>query len=367
MTLSQSSSPAPTLAAAPMTVFNYTVYRDNPYQPVMYSAIGDRYALEKGTIDNAMDGQRARKDGTHQLFHIHWEEHIIRRSPTEAEAMAAAKYFMDRLRFFRRRGGRVLWTIHNIAPHELEYEAVFSWLRSELLKSVDRICVHNLEAINVLREQGAVPLEKVVYLPHPAYHGFYEDAGDGAGALTGRELLVFGKVRRYKAIDKLLERFVSGLTAGQDIALRIAGEPLAKEGYGEQLLARFEGKPGLTLDFRRIPDEEVPQLFSQHAAAVLPYERFLTSGALLAAMTCGMPVIAPNVSQIREIVPAVNHAFLFDPAQPETLFDRAQALLALGAEERRSLRAEIRKRADYFHPDRISSQLGAVYDALSRA
>jgi hypothetical protein len=66
-----------------MDVINYVIYHENPYHQLLYSAILDEYRPIRGDVDAAIQ-QIGTGEGN--LFHVHWEEHAIRRSPTAAEA-----------------------------------------------------------------------------------------------------------------------------------------------------------------------------------------------------------------------------------------------------------------------------------------
>lgn len=345
-------------------VNNFTIYKDNPYHGLIYGALGAKYNPLKGDVDAAV---RDIKSGDAFIFHIHWEEHLIRRARTAAEAAALVEHFIARLNYFNRLGGKTVWTIHNSKPHELEHVEQFMRLRSALAELADRICVHNTHSISVLREQAPASLEKFHLLAHPSYHGIYApDEFDFLqfDAASPKEVLLFGKVRRYKAIDGFLEGYLQSGLAAEGIGVRVCGEPLHTEEYGDALASQFGAAPGVVLDFRRVPDDEVAGLLGAAGCVCLPYERFLTSGALLAAMTFGAPIVAPNLPQMRETLPPSAHEFLFDPRAPGAVYEKLRAIFALDATERRALRIAIEKRARDFHPERISAQLGRLYDSL---
>ncbi len=105
-----------------MRAINCTLYPDNPYQSLLYSGLGGRYDLVRGTVDQALTALNA---GEKVLLHVNWEEHVIRASPTKAEAQATTDYFLRTLKQFVDKGGRVVWTIHNEFPHELQHPEVF--------------------------------------------------------------------------------------------------------------------------------------------------------------------------------------------------------------------------------------------------
>lgn len=344
-----------------MQVVNCTLYRDNPYQQLLYRGILDRYEPLKGDVDEAIKLQRGLKNAR-QILHIHWEEHVIRHAQSSAEAFAMVEFFLARLAYFKKLGGYVVWTVHNILPHEQEWEDAFLALRRGVAEAAERICVHNLATIPLLRAQTQFKEGAPFLLPHPTYFGVMDPLPDQLEPETPTAL-IFGKLRPYKAIEKFIDAFGASNLPRQGAILKICGEGLKNQTYAQDLVETYEGAaPNVVFDIRRAPDEELPALFGGATAIILPYERLLTSGVLFAAMTLGAPVIAPRLPQVIESLPRENHAFLYDPdnlADAITAFER---LSTISAEERADLRAALLFRAYYHRPERISRLLGGVYD-----
>jgi glycosyltransferase involved in cell wall biosynthesis len=348
----------------PTPVINCTLYRDNPYQAMLYAPLAGRYAAIRGSVEDALE---ARRRDPRALLHVHWEEHILRGHPTSAEARIAVDYFIRTLHSYRREGGRLAWTIHNGHPHEQEHVDLFLQLRSALAELADRILVHNTEAINVLSDQVALDRAKVFYLPHPSYLGVYESEAELAQALPvlpGNSLLMFGKLRRYKAIERLLEELPPEHLAPHGATIEIRGEPLAGDDYLPELRTRFAERRDIIWDVRRIPDGEVPGLLRGARAVVLPYERFLTSGVALLCLSLGVPLIGPRTRPLEEVVPAAAQSLLFDPGVPGELARAVDVAFALPPEQYLALREACIDRARHFHPQRIGRLLRQVYAEL---
>jgi beta-1,4-mannosyltransferase len=345
-------------------IINCTLYRDNPYQSALYSALEGRYEGVKGTIDDGIAGLAA--DGR-ALVHVHWEEHVVRGRRTAAEARAAADYFVRRLREFVGSGGRILWTVHNSMPHELEYPEVFQYIREALASVSERIIVHNTEGINVLSAQVRLDRRKLYFLPHPSYLGVYEPeevTERAVEAPTGRQILAFGKLRRYKGLGRLIDMLPAEFLAGERAALRISGEPIRDDAYLPELRKQYAPWQDIIWDVRSIPDAEVPTLLRSARCLALPYERFLTSGVALLALSVGTIVVGPATMPMREVLPVEAQRFLFKPDSTEDFQRAVRDAMALGTEEVQELRRALLKRARYLHPHRISRQLGGLYDQM---
>lgn len=347
-----------------MDVVNCTLYRDNYYQQLLYSAISDRYSGVKGTVDDAIERQRSLGPADRQILHVHWEEHIVRPATSQAEARFSADYFIERLEVFKNAGGRIVWTVHNLSSHENEYNASFLKIRRALMQRCDRALVHSTAAVTELHKQGTIAHSKLFLLPHPSYGDKYGPVADRSDARAEKRLLLFGKIRRYKAVDNLIDRFLASSLPGQGYTLHIAGEPLKNESYGEELKQAYGDQPHVHLDFRRIEDDELSSLFGKTTCMFIAYERFLTSGAMMAAMTHGVPVIAPDISYMREVLPPAQHPLLYNQQRPQTMMGKAEVLGAMEAEPYAELCRELVERSDYFSPHFISNLLGQLYDSL---
>lgn len=343
-------------------VINYTMYWDNPYHKLLYSNLDGQYKAVKGTLDQAITAQRSMKAGDRQILHMHWEEAIVRKVKTNAEAEAIAQYFCDRLEYFKKVGGFVVWTVHNILPHELEHLEPFMKIRRHLMAHADRILIHNLETINALKSQGQFDFSKIFHLPHAAYLDNY-----GAPELPKRanrkQLLLFGKVRRYKGIDIFLKDFLNSDMPSKGFNALVRGGTINNDSFGEEVTEKFGDKGNIKLDFTHVPDNEVKGLFLNSACLVLPYTRFLTSGSLMAAMAHGLPTIAPNSPQMKEVLPSSAHEFLFDVRKKGACIEAVKRLNSLSSKNYKNLRMEMMDRALYYHPHSVSSSLGAVYES----
>ena len=89
---------------------------------------------------------------------------------------------------------RVL-TAHNVLPHSGEADGEE---RSALYGAFDRVVVHTRGGAEQLARFG-VPAERVVRIPHGTF-----DTPSSIEPPSGRTLLFFGLIRRYKGLDVLV-------------------------------------------------------------------------------------------------------------------------------------------------------------------
>jgi beta-1,4-mannosyltransferase len=119
--------------------------------------------------------------------------------------------------------------------------------------------------------------------------------------------LAFGQVRPYKRLPDLVTAF-RALT-GDDVRLLIVGKPVVEQ-EAQRLRDAAQGDERVLLDLREVPDGEVAGLHVCADAGVLAYRDVFSSGALLLALSLGLPVVAPDQGTAAEIAgPAAGELF----------------------------------------------------------
>ncbi|HSC90770.1 MAG TPA: glycosyltransferase, partial [Gaiellaceae bacterium] len=154
---------------------------------------------------------------------------------------------------------RVL-TAHNVLPHSGEADDA---ARRALYGAFDRIVVHTRSGVEQLAGFG-VSAERVVRIPHGTF-----DAPPSAGIEppSGRTLLFFGLIRRYKGLDVL----VRALVDVPDARLVFAGDPLDPIEPVRALAQELDVADRIDWRLGYLPDDEVGELMRESALAVFPY------------------------------------------------------------------------------------------------
>jgi glycosyltransferase involved in cell wall biosynthesis len=340
----------------------HPVARLNPYQALLYGQAW-RHGVAPVPLFNFDELEAvhavARAAGQPLVLHLHWTSGVLKAAETDEQARAAADAFLAQLDSFRAAGGQILWTAHNVLPHDTQ--------RPELEAELQQGIVDRATAVHVLTERTAeaaaewfsIPPDRILHIPHQSYDGAYLDAVSREQARwelgIGPEEVVYalvGAIKPYKGTERLLDAFDALLdrVPGQR-RLIVAGKPDA-DPPTEALLARCELHPFVLLHARTIPAEEM-QLFLRAAdIAVLPYRRSLNSGVLLLALTFGLPVVAPSIGGIPEVV-GPDVARLFDPESDEGLLRALAEADELLTPEARSA---ARRTAERYDPARLSAE-----------
>jgi glycosyltransferase involved in cell wall biosynthesis len=209
------------------------------------------------------------------------------------------------LREARRSGVRVIWTVHNLRPHESRYPWVDRLMGLTAARCSDALVVHSEHAGTRVREHLR-PAAPVTVLPHPNYLGAYpppartrEEERARLGLPSDAFVyLVFGQMRRYKRVPEVVRAFRA--VADGAARLVVAGTVLDDD-LRREIDAAAAADPRVVLRPAAVPDDEVAGLHLAADAAVLHYRDVFSSGALLLALSFGLPVAGPRGTTLTEL------------------------------------------------------------------
>lgn len=228
----------------------------------------------------------------------------------------------------RARGVPVCMVCHNVEPHESS--PVDRALLRLAYAAPSRFVVHAQSESRALARYR--PNAPVRVNPHPVYDQF---ASEGvptraeARATLGLEgerwLLFFGLIRPYKGLDVLIDA-MPAVHEATGARLYVAGECYGDESPYREQVARCGVEDAVRLDFRYVPNEEVPTLIASSDALVLPYRHATQSGVAQVAFGCGRAVVSTRVGGIPDVVADGRSGFLVPPEDPSAL---AEALIGL--------------------------------------
>jgi beta-1,4-mannosyltransferase len=260
-----------------------------PYLRLLHSALA-RAGVEivtRPSLRAALDGKPL------DAVHLHWLEYLI--GGDRARAYVRGLRLAGALRRLRRSGTRVVWTVHNLRPHERRHRRLEDHVARATLRCADNVVVHSPYAARRVAETygGA---GKLAVVPHGNFIGFYpppsRSRAQTRAALGLAEdafvYLIFGQLRAYKRIPEALRAFRS--LPDPDARLLVAGAP-----HDAALRAQIEAAADerVVLRLGHVPDDEVAELHAAADAALLPYRQVFSSGALLLALSLGLPAVVP--------------------------------------------------------------------------
>lgn len=257
-----------------------------------------------------------------RILHLHFCDEIIqRRSAWQTVVRSLA--FLAGLRLLILRGVRLVWTAHNLEPHEC-YHPVWAF---NVYRSIGRwssaIIAHSEAARHMLIARYG-HLSTCHVIPQGNYIGHYGPRRDQAQsraelglAMHGPILLNLGTLRPYKGLEDLLTAF-SQLPEETRGRLLIVGA--AKDrAYAAALQRQASCISGAWVLPHFVPDSRLPLYLAAADVVVLPYRSLLTSAMLMCALSYARPVIAPASAPVLELVQEGQNGFLFTPGDTASL------------------------------------------------
>ncbi len=132
-------------------------------------------------------------------------------------------------------------------------------------------------------------------------------------------LLFFGNIAGNKRLDLLIEA-VKNLPkeVREKVHLNICGNCRMKK---DEFIRQIGDCKSITTYFKRVPDEEIPELFSKHQFLMLPYEDVAQSGPHMIAYAYNLPVIASDIEGFVERIVNEENGYIFKSGDVQSLID----------------------------------------------
>jgi glycosyltransferase involved in cell wall biosynthesis len=254
-------------------------------------------------------------------------------------------------------------TVHDPVLHSGEDQRVnekSETHRRRLFARADRLIVHGERVREEWRGREPKLSLRLASVPH----GVLGDAQGRVKTLPEKPpvFLFFGRIEAYKGLGFALEAGELLASRGFTFRLVIAGTGSALDQYRAQI----REMPWVELMDRHIHADEIPQIFEQASAVVLPYTDATQSGVAAMAFGFGRPVIASCVGGLPDVVANECNGLLVPPKNVGALAE-AMARFILSEKMGEQLRNGAMESAyRELSWDVIARETSAVYDDALR-
>jgi glycosyltransferase involved in cell wall biosynthesis len=305
--------------ADPIVVITYPGFTLNPYGRLMESGYAPHgfaavHVTSPEEVDAIVDDHRC---GRYRAF-LHLNTfHALLRCNADAPPQLAASRSLARLDGWLTRDVPLVVSVHN-GPQVSGQLAAAERTVAQGIAERARL-IHLLTRSTPEQLSGWIKLDRhrCAVVPHPNYDGAYPRPAparearariglDPIPAVDGGDEIVVGMVGsqgRRKGLPVVLDAFArvgNSLPDGRVLRLVLAGAPLGPD--AACLLTAAAKMPQVTVLPERLTDQQFADAVAALDVAVVPY-RTLNSGWLHAALTFGLPVVAPSSPNIDELVP----------------------------------------------------------------
>lgn len=281
--------------AAPLRVLAWPIDPGNPYTASLYAQMGPGVRVDEFSPAELVH--------RYDIWHVHWPEALLN---IRNRALAAFKMnsFLAMIDLVRLRGGRIVWTVHNLRAHDALHPALEAGFWRRFIPRVDGLISLSETGLAMACEQfPRLRRLPAAVIPHGHYRDLYPRCTIDARAeldipANARVILFFGGVRAYKNVDGLVRAFRE--VKASNALLLIAGSPTdaaLSESIAKQ--AAPDSRVRLALEF--IERDRVARFFAAADLVVLPYRHILNSGSALLALSFNRPVLVPDLGSMGDL------------------------------------------------------------------
>jgi glycosyltransferase involved in cell wall biosynthesis len=286
-----------------------------PYQELLYRSVeaaGVRVRYAEGPTPSqtvnitlmpaVLIWRRLRGD---QILHIHW---VFQFYLPWARHKRWARRLMERwfdlyLRTAQQLGYAIVWTAHDLVPHEQVFED--DGRARGVLLSRARVVIALSEA--TATELHELAAHDVRVIPMGSYAEPYPVTLTRAQARSSFDFAtddvvvsLIGMMEEYKGTDLLLEA-AAQLPASSRIKILLAGS-CKEQSYRDKLTRLAERLPGrVVTHLQWVPDEDLARFLQATDVAAFPFREITNSGSINLAQSFGLPVMIPNLAALRDI------------------------------------------------------------------
>jgi glycosyltransferase involved in cell wall biosynthesis len=197
--------------------------------------------------------------------------------------------------------------VHDADAHPGDGLPLQMWLQRVLCRRAAAVGALTIHVAERLRAQGLAGTSSrpLLLLSHPPVAFDVPPRPVGPGNTL--RLLSFGRLLPYKGLDLLAEALAL-LGPRPGLAVRVVGS-----GPESATLDALRALPGITVENRWVPEDEVGCLLGWSDALVLPYREASQSGVASAALAAGRRVLATRVGGLEEQLAQAPGAILCEP------------------------------------------------------
>jgi beta-1,4-mannosyltransferase len=241
--------------------------------------------------------------GGRGTVHIHWFEGF---NPERRWGAGLVAWLYLPLLWLAGRRGRLVWTVHNVTPHEGYPPWVGKTFVRFLARSCSLVLVHFESTRQTLVDAFGLS-EKVRVIPPAAYghaHGPPIDRSLARASISDRLtdatllFVQFGSLLSYKQPDTTIRAFRD---AAPPSAMLLVAGPTEDEALRAAVVEAAEGDPRVLLRLGRQSDADLVAALCAADWSICPYVRIDNPGAVNLSVSYGCPVIAPAFPSVREL------------------------------------------------------------------
>jgi beta-1,4-mannosyltransferase len=344
------------------------VLERNPYQRLLYgelAKLGFPLAPPAKLKTRWLWSSRKRVG----VLHFHWPQGYWRYNRDPARLRGALSGltvigFAGRLLAARLLGYRIVWTVHQVHPHEVAGARIDRCGAIVLAAFSHLMLAHDEATARSVEQELGRSARKLELVPHGSYIGVYPEGRDRATVrdeLAVSEdavvFLCFGDLRAYKAVEILLKAF---LEADASNAVLLVAGAIGDEHVAASARAAIAADRRVRPLLGFVPDDRVAELFAAADVAVLPRGDGGTSGALVLALSMGVPVVSAATETYRQLSGDEATGWTFAPHDSDSMRKAIEDAARTSRPERAAMGAAALRQARQLQWPAIAERTAAL-------
>ena len=236
-----------------------------------------------------------------KIIHIHW---VYRFKLIWAKGIISGKlveyWFKFWIRSLKWSGLKIIWTAHNILPHDQIFIDDFE-TRKYLVRNSETVVALSTEAKAEIEVKFKANL--VIVIPEgPLFHPTTFNRTEFRNTLqvsSDNFLLVsLGNLAGYKGIAELIQ---ASRNLEKKVSIRVAGWSGPKEEEELKMLCDLASSAGadIQITFGKLTKNEYGGYLRAADFYVAPFHSITNSGSLNAALTAGLPIVIPDLPSLK--------------------------------------------------------------------
>ena len=241
------------------------------------------------------------------ICHVHWPDLCLSGTSLWDSVNHAFRLLMLILWTKLRWRAKVVWTVHNLEPHEKKLPIWWRKLFYKLWFCLVDGAIFLSASSKAAFEQMYGKNFRSAIIPHGHYCNLSsqdEHVITFISSLNIRDGDVvfghYGQIRDYKNVPYLIQEFSK--LKGSHFKLIVAGSVRRQDGELLQEIVNHAASDGrIHFEPKFIPDADLEALYRLTSVALLPYRNILNSGSAIHSLSFGCPVLVPDVPTMLEL------------------------------------------------------------------
>ena len=282
----------------------------DPYPALLVHAL-EQEGISLKLVDSLSRAWLKANQGKIDIIHFQWMISLYKSTNMlkECKNVLAFIYFLSLMKRYKY---KIVWTVHNIIPHEGRVFSHYYIGNFFLTRYADALIVHSEDTKKEIKKYYGRTKEIFVipvtnYQDHNSKYDYTyskKKAREELGLPQDKFIyLYFGYVRKYKGVDIAIRAFQR---AQPNNSLFIIAGGYWTNKDKESTEALISGDPHILSFPQELPAEKLYQYIIASDVIVLPYRRVTSSGAMVLALTFGKPIIGMRKGVLNDWVSEKN-------------------------------------------------------------